>query len=131
VTEDLKDHADVSAVDAADLEVVKKLDATRPEGILLVTLSNAFEQFDLVQGRFCVVNRTFHHFEGDKFLFRKVPSQPDSGEVARRPHRGWWFATSSRTSLFLRTLVKIASAVSVNALWFSRMDETTFSMALN
>ena len=26
MTEDLKDHADVSAVDAADLEVVKKLD---------------------------------------------------------------------------------------------------------
>ena len=40
VAEHLEDHADVSAIDAADLEVVQQLDTPRPERILFITLSN-------------------------------------------------------------------------------------------
>ena len=38
MSQHLKDHTDMGAVDTADLEVVEKLDAARPEGILLITL---------------------------------------------------------------------------------------------
>ena len=38
MAQDLEDHAHMGAVDTADLEVVEQLDASRPEGILLITL---------------------------------------------------------------------------------------------
>lgn len=63
VTQDLEHHADVSAVDAADLEIVQQLDRLLAFRVRFVALADAAQQFDLVQRRFRVVRRALDNLE--------------------------------------------------------------------
>ncbi len=68
VAENLKDHADVRSVDAADLKVVEKLDRLLAFRIRFIALADAAQQLDLVQSRLCVVRGALDHLEGHKSL---------------------------------------------------------------
>merc|ERR1711963_771390 len=59
MTQDLKNHANVSSVDTADLEIVQKLDAP---------FAHTFEQTYFVESRLSVMCGTFYHLEGHEFL---------------------------------------------------------------
>ena len=68
----LKHHADVSAVDATDLEVVKKLNCAVSPRMFLVSLADTFEQLYFIQCCFSVMGRTLHHLEGNKHFSPEI-----------------------------------------------------------
>ena len=65
---DLKDHANMGSIDAAYLEVIEQLNSSAAERVSFVSLSNALQKLDLVQGGLGVVRCAFHNFQGYKAL---------------------------------------------------------------
>ena len=77
---DLKDHANMGSIDAAYLEVIEQLNSSAPERVSFVSLSNALQKLDLVQGGLCVVSRAFHHFQRDEAFLAGRKEKMNKGE---------------------------------------------------
>ena len=77
---DLKDHANMGSIDAAYFEVIEQLNSSAPERVSFVSLSNALQKLDLIQGGLCVVSRAFHHFQRDEAFLAGRKENLNKGE---------------------------------------------------
>lgn len=67
-------HANVNAINAADLEVVEELHSLVSLRVGWVSVTDRLQYFDLIEGGLGEVLRRLDHLQGDKSLVFQVPT---------------------------------------------------------